>query len=330
MNSVIPVIFSTDENYAPYCSVAIASMLKNCDPKRKYIIYILCTDTRADFCRVLEGMSRPGVEIRCTDISDLVADKTMHTTGHFTQSMYYRLFAPWVLPQYDKALYLDCDVVVRGDVTELFDTELNDCLLGAVLDDPMNTPEWKPYMERLGDGVPQNEYFNSGVLLINLRQMRQEHMDEKFTAFMETYTNLKYPDQDILNAVCKGRVHYFPRSWNKLRTLLDEEFEAGTAKPEEIKLVHYVSARKPWNYPFRPADLLFYQSLEQSPYRDWINNEIVKVGVREMVRQRDESFWIKSQTMAEGGEVGISFLLKLIGLWFKGKLKKNNEQKDPS
>lgn len=169
----------------------------------------------------------------------------------YSEAASYRLLLPELLPELEKVLYIDCDVVVRQDLAKLFrDTELGDNLLAAVYEAPIEkqSERWSAL------GCDPNRYFNSGFLILNLAQMRAEGTSAKLLEALKA-DYLEFPDQDALNVVCRGRVLPLSPVCNSIRTFFipryRKEFEAQYSAELWDKVqcegsVHYTGG-KPWN-----------------------------------------------------------------------------------
>ena len=118
----VNLFFACDNAYVPFLAVTLTSLKENCNPKRDYALRILHTGLDPENIRRLtEGFASEGFTMEFIDITQAVeqfADK-LHTRDYYSKSTYYRLFIPDLFPGLDKALYLDSDVVLLGDVSEL-------------------------------------------------------------------------------------------------------------------------------------------------------------------------------------------------------------------
>ena len=136
----------------------------------------------------------------------------------FTAAMWYRLFLPELLPGVDRVLYLDVDTLATHELGPLWDTDLDGHWVAAV------TNVFEPWSAgrpaELGLAGPES-YFNSGVLLLNLEEMRRDGQGERLRAFArERAHGLLWPDQDTLNLVLgERRLELHPR-WNCMNSVL--------------------------------------------------------------------------------------------------------------
>lgn len=175
----------------------------------------------------------------------------IYTDPRYTEAASFRLLLPEILPEYDSLVYIDCDVIVRQDIGKLFeDIHLGDNYLAAVFEAPI-----EGQAERFKAlGCDPNRYFNSGFLLMNLKQMRLEKVSDKLLEACRV-PYLEFPDQDALNQVCKGRVLPLSPLYNGIRTFFLPQYKADFCKvyPEEMwnkvqenATIHYTGG-KPWN-----------------------------------------------------------------------------------
>lgn len=177
--------------------------------------------------------------------------RDVYTDQRYSEAASFRLLMPELFPELDRVLYIDCDVIVRQDVARLFDqTELGDNYMGVIYEAPIEgqAERWKAL------GCDPGKYFNSGFLLMNLKQMREEGVSARLLDACRVDW-LEFPDQDALNQVCKGRVLPLSPLYNSIRTFFLPQY-----KPEFVSQysetlwdevqrcgnIHYTGG-KPWN-----------------------------------------------------------------------------------
>lgn len=261
MSKEIPIFFSTDDNYIPYLDVAIASLIANASKEHEYRIMVLNTGLRQENVRKILQNERAGFKIDFIDISEEVESikARLKDVYHFSVVTYYRLFIASLFPQYDKVIYLDCDLVVLGDISELYGVDLGDNILGAAPEQfVQNTEEFRRYAEE-ALGVDPDGYVNAGVLLMNLEAFRRHGIEERFTDLITEYDfDLLDPDQAYLNYLCRGKIHVLPNGWNKEPMPL--------ACEGKKNIVHYALYKKPWQYDDVMDGEHFWQYAERSPF----------------------------------------------------------------
>lgn len=248
----IPIFFASDDNYVPCLAVSIQSLIMYANQKNHYSIFVLNTGLNAENRKTLKDMETSNVKIKFVDVNGKIKsikEKLEDTLrDYYSVSIFLRLFIPTLFPQYKKALYLDCDIAICDDIAKLYNTQLGDNLVGAINDQVVTGSEVFSYYVEHNSGVTADKYFNSGILVMNLEKFRTEKIEEKFIYILNHYnTSAVCPDQDILNILCKDRVTYVEKGWNKM-SLPDENFDE-----KDLHLVHYNMYQKPWRY----ADVLF-------------------------------------------------------------------------
>ena len=257
----IPIFFSCDDNYIPFLSVAIHSLIENADKRYDYAIYILNSGLKKENEARILLQERENVKIRFKNVRAEARSlgKQLNLRDYYTAAIYFRIFIPDLFGKYKKAIYLDSDITVTGDISKLYFTELRDDLVGAVSDDVIASREvFIRYAER-GCGIEYRKYFNSGVLLMNLELMREEDLTGRFIRLMKKYgVDTVCPDQDYLNALCRDRVLYLDRGWNKMS--VDKNYDGIP------NIIHFNMFNKPWQYDEVPYGEYFWKYAEQSDF----------------------------------------------------------------
>lgn len=250
---MIPVVFSTDHNFIMPTGVAVFSMLES-NKESEFDIYILQSDD------VTDGDRRSLIQMVETFSSRI---SFINPGDHFTNSYeirgisyacYFRLLIPWLIPQYDRLIYLDGDIVVKSDIRPLIDISEEDDQLVYGVRTPGFTleSEYSQYIVSLG--LNNHKYINSGVLVYNSKIMRERNLKEEILSY--TQKKLLFQDQDIINIVCKDKIGWLPLKFNSSPTLAKVDanklIEADLTTPEEFEealvdpvIIHYAGP-KPW------------------------------------------------------------------------------------
>ena len=261
MTREIPIFFSTDDNYAPYLDVAIASLKENANRAYRYRVIVLHTGLAAENKELLKHHESAGFGISFSDISAEVErlQSRFKNVYHFSVVTYYRLFIASLFPQYDRVIYLDCDLVVLGDISELYFAELGDNILGAAPEQfVQNTAEFRTYAEK-ALGVDPDRYVNAGVLLMNLAAYRAHKIEERFVRMITEFDfDLLDPDQAYLNYLCASKIRVLPNGWNKEPMPLPCEGKKN--------IVHYALYKKPWQYDDVIDGEYFWHYAKRSPF----------------------------------------------------------------
>ena len=269
MKREIPIFFTIDNQYAPYADIAIRSIIKNASENYHYKIIILHEKLTDQNMKRISLLSNENFEIIFKEMKEgleTITDRIENRLrcDYFTLTIYYRLFIPDMFPEYDKGIYIDSDIVVPGDISELYNLELGDNLIGACTDNSIQgIPELINYLEN-AIGVNKLDYINSGVLLMNLKQMREKEFSKKFLTLLNKYHfDCIAPDQDYLNAMCNGKILYLNECWDTMPA-------EGREPLENPKLIHYNLFQKPWCYDNIQYEDYFWKYAKESPYYEEI------------------------------------------------------------
>lgn len=266
---LIPIFFAVDDRYIPFLSVTLKSLIENASKNYYYAIKILYTYVSENSKRKILKYKSNNVGIEFVDLNyylEEIKDK-LYTRDYFTSATYFRLFIPDLYPQYDKAIYLDSDTIVLGDISDFYNIDLEDNLLGAIPDASVrNTPDFIEYVERVVGMATYKNYFNAGVMIMNLDEMRYFHFEEKFLYLLETVKYAVAQDQDYLNRLCKGRVKIIGEEWNRM------PIPSSEVKDENVKLVHFNHMFKPWHFDNVMFQDEFWKYAKQTEfYNDILN-----------------------------------------------------------
>ena len=268
--NVIPIFFAVDDGYIPFLAVTIESILENASEENFYEIKVLYTNISSDYMKRIKKLEKDNLKIEFVNLNyyiDSIKDK-LYTRDYYSKTTYFRLFIPSLYPQYDKALYLDADIVLNADVAELYNIDIKDNLVGAAPDEVVGfTPIFREYVERVVGVSSYKHYFNAGVLIMNLKALREFNFQEKFLYLLDKVTFTVAQDQDYLNRICKGRVHLLDVVWDKMPV------GRRTIANQDIKLVHYNFAQKPWHYETVLYEEYFWKYAEKTDFIDQIRKE---------------------------------------------------------
>lgn len=244
-NNEIPIFFAVDDEYIPFLSVAIKSLVDNASDENKYLIRVLCTKVNEENKNNIKKYEKNNIFIEFVDLTNYIKtiENKLYTRDYFSLTTYFRLFLPDLYPQYDKVLYLDSDIVILDDIAKLYNIELGTNLVGAAPDDVIQSIDvYKNYAELVVGVRDYRTYFNAGILLMNLKELREFKFQEKFTYLLETVKFSVAQDQDYLNRLCKGRVTLLDKNWNRMPVGGDVD------NRENLHLIHYNLAFKPWHF----------------------------------------------------------------------------------
>ena len=183
MKQLIPIFFACNDAYVPYLDVAITSLQAHANKSTDYSITVLKTDITEENQKKLKTHESDNLKISFFDVQDILKpiEKTLPDMFYYTLAAYYRLFIESMFPQFKKILYLDCDIVVLGDVSKLWEIDLKDNMLAGVVEGFIaSTKEFREYAQK-AVGVNPDRYINSGILSINLEKFRENKIEENKT-----------------------------------------------------------------------------------------------------------------------------------------------------
>jgi len=319
-SKVVPIVFAANAAFAPVSAVAIRSVIQHANHENYYDIIIMETDipttSKKLIISMVEGMEN--ISIRFCNVLPLIRGHNLVAHEHISVETYYRFLIQDLLPEYDKVLYLDGDLVCNHDVAELFAVDIDGCFLGAVYDADMSgqinmEPETLRYLIRELKMEDPFSYFQAGVLLLNTKEMKLAYSLEQWLTFASKH--YRYMDQDVLNRYCQGRVKYLDMAWNLIidcdnyrvpviirnaKASVNRQYHEARKHPY---IVHFAGFQKPWKQRGVDFESEFWKYARMTPfYEQFIfnmgvpstpvnNNGLPPIGVRGALK-----IWIKKKT----------------------------------
>ena len=246
----INLAFCINDNYTPQLIVVLWSIMVNLHSGRNVNTYIFSSDISQASKNRLYKMRLwfKNLHINFIDVDNAELQNMPKTIDYISAETYYRYVIPELLPDIDKILYLDADIIVNGDISPLYDTDISKYYMAGGYDLYIDDIKYKPEI-----GFGQDDlYVNTGVLLMNLKQMRTDNIPKKLINTTKKMAGkIKYQDQDIINIVCRGKILQFDSIYNYTsHNILKEK-----RKYKRAVIIHYTGANKPWlpdsNNPMR-------------------------------------------------------------------------------
>jgi lipopolysaccharide biosynthesis glycosyltransferase len=275
------IVFASDKSYTEHLAVAICSLFEN-NLGLVFDVYIINADMDKASWSGLEMIAkRYGSRLIDVKIEDEELDGLV-TTYHFTKGMYYRLFIAEKL-QLAKALYLDADIVVNGSIDELYNTDVEDCYLAAVIN-----PGFDRHMDL--EMSEASKYFNSGVMLLNLTRCRRDHIKERVIDLVKRKAwAVPFPDQCGLNSVVNGRWKELHPKFNLQGCFFETTLESYSAVFPDGDLmdavrspviIHYSGSGKPWHFNYKhPYRRLYWKYLRKTPFNHFVSKDFTILNV---------------------------------------------------
>lgn len=258
------IISSTDDNFVQHCSIMLTSVLINNKNASVWVLSEGLTQVNQSILKK-EVESKGGIFNYVEVDSEIISRLPMpdnDSLSHISAATYYRLLVSEILPiTVDKAIYLDCDIIVKDSLQDLWNTNIDNYAIGVV------HQMWQEIDDASRLGYPvEYGYFNAGVLLINLKYWRDNSISSKLVNYLTSnYDTILMHDQDALNAVLHDKSFTLPCKWNMLHYFFypDSKTIKGFFKGKLINdyseykkqlrhyrkkpiIIHYVSKPKPW------------------------------------------------------------------------------------
>lgn len=268
----VSVMFAVTSSWLIPLAVAIRSLCVHSDPRRNYELHIVHHGLEEEQMKELGKAvsSYPRVSLGFCRLPERLLRILQHRDcGRFSPLTYGRLLAAALFPRHDRVVYLDVDVLLNGDVAELYDADLHGAPIGAVRDCAVlqsistgRLPDHLEYISGMGVTNPRL-YCNTGVMVMDLVQMREQETEDRLLRLLEAHPDsFPYVDQDIINIVFHGRIAPLPLRWNyhfqfelhhagMADLISGTEFEEAPAlfESRSWKLFHLVGDYKPWLPP---------------------------------------------------------------------------------
>ena len=252
------IVYASDEKFAEVLSVSIESLLSH---NRNVTVWILNNGIKAESVEKLKRQAAlHNATINFMPLKNLehYAGRELSCQSKISLTAYFRLFMPQILPlSVENLLYLDCDTMVRKDLTDLWERKFDGC---AAVAEPT-----APLMKEKIELKKSDCYFNSGVLLVDLKKWREEKIMEKFVDYMEEMEgDISFEDQGVINHVLKNEIFALPFKYNVTTQFFDfgydgfsmmkkdevryerKEVEKGLEDPTIVHFTNSFASERPW------------------------------------------------------------------------------------
>ena len=264
----IPIFLSSDNNYAPFVATTMASILSNTNSFIEF--YVLDGGITSDNVEKIQSLknnfSNFSVEFIKIDYEKYFKD--LKVKNHWTKAVYTRLLIPNIKPNINKTIFMDVDIIITGDIANLYNEDLEDYALGAVWE------QWAEYginkQHKIRMQLSDNhKYFNAGVLLIDCTKWRDNNILEKLFDIAEKYKDcLELQDQDMLNKYFDNNYKVLPKKYNYLTPYFYME------NNNDYIIRHLVGYVRPWHLnentktDLMPGIDVFWKYAKLTPFYD--------------------------------------------------------------
>ncbi|MEM5871824.1 MAG: glycosyltransferase family 8 protein [Candidatus Aenigmatarchaeota archaeon] len=246
------IAIALDESYARYASVMLTSLFENNDAEKEVFHVFVMYGKLSRFAKkkIKQKVGEYGHSVSFIKINEKLL-KSFPVSHHVSTATYYRLLIPVVIPEYVSwLLYLDCDILVRKNISELWEL-ISDGVSHLAAENPLISEEFKTNLGMSSD----SKYFNAGVMLINLKYWRKVNITENSLKFVNSYLHkIVFWDQDILNSLLEGQWKEISFLWNAQEVFFlsytAEQLGISEEYYHEIKtnpcILHFTGSNKPW------------------------------------------------------------------------------------
>lgn len=331
----VVIVFISDEKYSMPTGVAITSLKTNGSNQDDeiYKVYVISLGISEKSKKRIESLSTDTFQVIFIDyeLNEMQKKVRTNNNSHVSTTAIIKFELANIFSQYDKVLYLDSDIIVQKSILNFWNTELEGYYVAAVKDGMCIDDEFQRRVNSLG--IESNQYFNSGVLLLNLKAIRGNNISSQLLEYRINGNNY-YMDQDAFNVIFKGKVKYASPYYNvfylwyeseerirSIAKLYDVDFDLRQGKVFlDATILHFGDYPKPWNVDRGQLSGLFYSYYMLSPFND-----------RKDLKLKIASVWslpIKKKVFINRVYSMIYTVLKISGiLWIikkiKGKSKHN-------
>ncbi|GHT66787.1 glucosyltransferase [Spirochaetia bacterium] len=276
----IPIVFSANNYYVPYMAVTIQSIMENASRNRQYIFFVFHREIGNENMDLLRKQIAvfPQFSIKFIDVTQYIGEYNLFVSKHVTIETYFRLLIPEILSEYQKAIYLDGDMICCTNIASLYDIDLENNLLAAVRDvgvswyySPEHTNSIKSLYVVLLNLQNPDKYFCAGMTVFNIELFRKTISTDKLFE-LATSREWQVHDQDVLNFLAEGKTLLLPFHWNFMHTSLSKYLPEHLRKDyneaeKNPKIIHY----KPWDCAsYIPHFELFWKYATRTPFIDVI------------------------------------------------------------
>ena len=298
----IPIVLASDDKYLPFMYTTMISILENGNKNTYYIFYLLVpfNFSQINKTKINEINNNYKCFIYFIHIPNIF-DNIIMKIPHITLTTYFRLLIGDYLPKkIEKCIYLDVDIIVTKDLSELFLIEMKDNYLAGVVAAGYYFKE-KQNCKRLK--LPSmKQYVNAGMLVMNVKQIRKDNLTKKFIELSKR--NYSSQDQDVLNIVCFGKILTLPPKYNAMvfRLIENSPLLRDLYKEEDIiearespYIIHYSDKNKPWNSIGIFKENNWWDIAKKIPYIDSLFNRenIYKEELKKIILKKKKSSFDK-------------------------------------
>ncbi|WP_026517883.1 glycosyltransferase family 8 protein [Butyrivibrio sp. MC2021] len=266
--NLIPVVLISDDNFIMPTCVAITSLLVNKAPDTEYDVYIVMAECNESSYERIEMLRSFGSPINLVKAS-LDAYRDIKQLAHISIACLLKFDISELVPAYDKLLYLDGDIIVRGDLSEFYNVDLGDHYAAGV--------------KELANMDEETGNVNAGIMLFNAKRIRDEKLNLKMREVRRSLGDRGSMDQQTYNIVTGKDYLYQDIKFNcippkviemaegridRLNEVYGSDYKSAQDVIDKAVIIHYATGEKPWKYTFKPWAKEWYKYYKLSPFKD--------------------------------------------------------------
>lgn len=288
MSTNTPIFYTISNDFVPYAAVSLQSLISYASPHRDYQVIFIHEDLTAQSKAILASLVPDHIQVDFYQIGpDLLEGidnrpENFLRADFYTPAIFYRLFIANLFPQFDRALYIDADTVWADCPDKLLDTPLDDYLMAAAPDHSIEHVAPMLAYIKGSIGVLPADYINSGVLVLNLAQMRTIKFQEQLLSLIDQYHfDCIAPDQDYLNGLGQGKIKYLA----EINNAMPKDWQYVDEMVANPRLVHYNLFYKPWHFDQVMYEDYFWRAAKLTPFYEQLLQQ--RTQYSEQARQSD-------------------------------------------
>lgn len=237
------VAFGINQSYTRGMGIALYSLLKN-NPKHDFHIHLFTTGLDENDEERLKNLAEKFPVIISLHLFDEAWLDELPTIGRYSKSIYFRLIIPAVVSSYsDRVLYIDADTLITGDLSPLFSLDFSGNTICAC-NDTLRARQ----TQCAALGLSKGNYFNSGMLLINLQQWNSRMTTQRICdLLLKRGSSFRFPDQDGLNICLENEVSILPGKYNYIYDIIANNVWHKIDVPKDTVMIHFTGKCKPWH-----------------------------------------------------------------------------------
>ncbi len=265
---MIHIAFGVDDKYIQHLCTTITSILVN-NKFSDFTFHILYSSLTDKSKKNLESLKKiKNFNIEYYDIHNFDFSSVPLKINHISVASYYRFALSEVIPDgIEKLMYLDCDIIVDGDISELWNTDIEGYWAAAVED---------LFSIELSTNLKLKNYFNSGMLILNMAKLKSVDFKSMWMNYLQENKDIiTLQDQDILNGIFDNNVKFLPLKynafdWDRARKQKTSFYSLDENTDYSVKPViyHFAGRRKPWTFDASPeSQKIYYKYILKTPYK---------------------------------------------------------------